>query len=84
MNRAGTMNDTHPRIAALQLELIRSASTQKRLELMDRYSGELIALSQRTINARVPDAMEAKLEWVRLNYGLELAERLRKHLYATP
>ena len=77
------MNDTHPHIAALQLELMRRTSTQRRLELMSAYSSELIAQSRRSIAARVPDALETKLEWVRLNYGADLAERLRKHLHGT-
>jgi hypothetical protein len=77
------MNDTHPRIAARQLELMRRTSTQHRLELMSAYSSALIAQSRRSIAVRVPDALDAKLEWVRLNYGADLAERLRKHLHGT-
>jgi hypothetical protein len=77
------MNDTHPRVAELQVQLMCRTSTQRRLELMSAYSGELIAQSRRSIAARVPDALEAKLEWVRLNYGADLAQRLRKHLHGT-
>ena len=77
------MNDTHPKIAALQLELMRAASSAQRLALMNAYSSELIALSKRTIAARIPDVLEANLEWVRVHYGPELADRLRKHCYAT-
>lgn len=77
------MNDTHPKIAGLQLELMRAASPQQRLALMNAYSSELIALSRRTIAAQIPDALEAKLEWVRVHYGPELADRLRKHCHAT-
>lgn len=77
------MNDTHPSIAALQLELMRKASPQKRLELMQSFSSELIALSRKSLAARLGDEREVKLEWVRINYGADVAERIRKYLYAT-
>ncbi len=77
-------NDTHPSIAKKQLELMQNTTTQKRLELMSMYSKELILQSRRTIEKRIPNAEEAKLEWVKINYGTEIANRLRKHLNGTP
>lgn len=77
------MNDTHPSIQKKLLELMQATPTQKRLELMSAYSQELITLSKRTIAQRIPDAREAKLEWVRINYGTDLASRLRKHFHGT-
>jgi hypothetical protein len=72
------MNDTHPKTQAKLLELMRQTSSQKRLELMSLFSQELMTQSRRTLAQRMPQH-EANLEWVRINYGLDIANRLRKY-----
>ncbi len=73
------MNDTHPRIAALQLELQRKRLPEQRLRLALAYSAYLINLSRGELEKRM-SATEAKIEWVRINYGEKLAQRYRSAL----
>jgi hypothetical protein len=73
------MNDTHPRIAALQLELQRKRSPEERLRLAFAYSAYLINLSRGELEKRMSKT-EAKIEWVRINYGEKLAQAYRKAL----
>jgi anaerobic ribonucleoside-triphosphate reductase len=57
---------------------MRQTSTQKRLELMSGFSQELIDQSRHTLAQRMPQP-EANLEWVKANYGADIANRLRKY-----
>jgi hypothetical protein len=70
------MNDTHPQIAALQLELQRQRSSDERLQLTFAYSAYLINLSRGELEKRMSKT-EAKIEWVRINYGERLARGYR-------
>jgi hypothetical protein len=70
--------DTHERAAKVQLELRRRMTPERRLELMDAFSRDIIQLSREALRERFPDERELRLEWVRLHYGEDLAKRLRE------
>jgi hypothetical protein len=70
------MNDTHPRIAALQYELQRKRSPEERMQLAISYSAYLINLSRAELEKRM-STTEAKIEWVRINYGEKLTKGYR-------
>jgi hypothetical protein len=70
------MNDTHPSIEALQLELQRKRSPDERMRLAFAFSAYLINLSRTELERRF-SKIEARIEWVRLNYGEDLAKRYR-------
>ena len=74
-------NDTHPDAARLQLELMRAAGHERRSELMNRFSNELIRASRQTLLSKHGgNELEAKLEWVRIQYGADLERRVREYL----
>ena len=75
-------DDTDPRAARVQLELLRSASVGRRARLTRSISGTAIELSKRAVAERMPGASreEALLRWVAVAYGDELAGRLRAFL----
>lgn len=75
-----TLSDTHARAAHVQLELLRQASPEKRLQLMESFSREVRTLSLRSLERKCGDSLLAKLEWVRLNYGDDLANRVDAEL----
>ncbi len=70
------MNDTHPSIEALQLELQRKRSPDERMRLAFAFSAYIINLSRAELEKRF-SKIEARIEWVRLNYGEDLAKRYR-------
>lgn len=77
-------SDTHPAAERVQLELLRKAGVERRAAITRSLSRTVIALSRRELRARMPDASEedVKLRWVELNYGPELAARVRAYLRA--
>jgi hypothetical protein len=75
------LSDTHPNAARVQLELMRGASHERRSELMNRYSQELIRASRsRLLLKHGGNEFEANLEWVRVQYGADLERKLRSYL----
>ena len=74
------LSDTHKEATKVQLELLRQASPEKRLRLMESFSRDVRALSLQTLERKLGDPLEAKLEWVRLNYGEDLSRRVRTEL----
>lgn len=78
------MNDTDPRAAAVQLELLRRATPERRAAIMLKLSRSVISLSRSALRARHPEWSddEIGLEWVRLNYGEALAAGARAALVA--
>jgi hypothetical protein len=75
------LSDTHPNAARVQLELIRAAGHERRSELMNQYSQELIRASRlRLLQKHQGNKLEAKLEWVRLQYGASLEQKVRAYL----
>jgi hypothetical protein len=78
MNR---LSDTHPNAARVQLELMRAAGHERRSELMNQYSQELIRASRlRLLQKHQGNELEAKLEWVKLQYGTDLEQKVRSYL----
>ncbi len=79
------MNDTDPRAAAVQLELLRQAGPERRAAIAGRLSDEVIRLSRRALREQSSpdvDELEVKLRWVELHYGADLAPRVRAYLAA--
>ncbi len=74
--------DTHPKAAAVQLGLLRTASVGRRAALARSLSSTVIGLSRRALRDRMPDATDAEVmdRWVGLNYGEDLAGRIRRYL----
>lgn len=79
-----TLSDTHPLMAAKQLELIRALSIERKLELTSAFSWDLIQASRRLISDEHPEwsDLEVKLHWAERHYGTELANRVRAYLEA--
>jgi hypothetical protein len=75
------LTDTHPNAARVQLELMRAAGHARRTELMNQYSQELIhAARLRLLQKHQGNDFEAKLEWVRIQYGAKLEQKVRAYL----
>jgi hypothetical protein len=64
----------------MQIELLRQCSPARRFTLMAGWSQMLLYASYQEVRQRLSDEREAKLEWVRRQYGAEVAERLEKQL----
>ena len=79
---SGGISDTSAEAARVQLELIRSASPERRVAACFGFSRSMIALSRAALRDRFPelDEGELRLRWVELNYGPELATQVRAHL----
>lgn len=73
--------DTHPEIERIQIEWLRKAGMSRRLQLGLELSGEAIAIAQRSIRRTHPEAseLEAKLIFVEVTYGKDLADRVRAY-----
>jgi hypothetical protein len=79
------VNDTDPRAAAVQIELLRRAGPERRAAIAGRLSDDVIRLSRRALREQSPadlDELELKLRWVELHYGSDLAPRVRAYLAA--
>jgi len=78
------MDDTHPSMAIAQLDLLRRAGCGRRAGLARSLSRTVIGLSRRELSLRMGDASAADVElrWVELQYGADLAARLRTFLEA--
>jgi hypothetical protein len=77
------VNDTDPRAAAIQLELLRRAGVEKRAAMAGALSHDVIDLSRRALRERLPrdtDEMELKLRWAEIHYGADLAGRVRAYV----
>ena len=74
--------DTSPEIERVQIELLRKAGKTRRLQLGLELSGEALEMAQRAIKRSHPELseLEAKLLFVEVTYGKELADRVRPHL----
>ena len=73
-------NDTDPKVARMQIELIRQMSPARRLQIAASMSAMVVGLSRQTLEQKLGNSEAAKIEWVRLNYGLHLAEQLQASL----
>lgn len=79
---APALSDTPPEIEMIQVALLRQATVTKRIRLARSLSQTTMQLFRRAWREAHADAnkMEVLLTSVTLNYGVELAERLRDHL----
>ncbi len=76
------LTDTDPEAVRVQMDLLRRASTGRRLRLALSLSRSVLTLSREGIARRRPGAtaQEIGLEFVRLHYGPALAHELARHL----
>lgn len=74
--------DTDPAAEEIQLSLLREASNAQRASLALSMSGWAIAMAKRAIRRVHPEASEEEvgLRFVELQYGKDLADRVRAHL----
>ncbi len=73
-------SDTHPEAEAVQMDLLRKASVAQRASMMRSLTRTAVASSRRVLQRARPglDQRELDLLFVELNYGRELADRLRQ------
>jgi hypothetical protein len=74
--------DTDPRAEAVQMDLLRRAGPARRLRMALEWSSLVIGMARRAYLRADPKLSETEvgLRFVELNYGRELAERVRRHL----
>jgi hypothetical protein len=74
--------DTSPEVERVQIELLRKAGKTRRLQLGLELSGEALEMAQRAIKRAHPELgeLEAKLLFVEITYGKDLADKVRAHL----
>ena len=74
--------DTSPEVERVQIELLRKAGKTRRLQLGLELSGEALEMAQRAIRRSHPELSEldAKLLFVEVTYGKDLADRVRSQL----
>ncbi len=76
------LNDTNPKAEKIQISLLQKAGTAKRASTMISLSQTTINLSKRAILRAHPNYNEKEINiaFVRLHYGKDLADRLKKYL----
>jgi hypothetical protein len=76
------LSDTHPDAEAVQIELSRQTTGAQRIAQMRSLTSLVIGLSRRAIARAHPhwNQYEVDMLWVELNYGKDLATRLRTYL----
>lgn len=74
--------DTRPEAELVQIELLRKATTERRLELGLSLSQEALGIARQAIARANPFAGEEdqKLLFVEVTYGKDLADRVRAYL----
>lgn len=74
--------DTRPEAATVQLSLLREASVGRRAGLARSLSSTVIDLSRRALRDAMTAATDAEVmdRWVALNYGEDLARRVRDYV----
>ena len=74
--------DTNPAIEKIQIELLRKTTDVQRLELALSLSQAALELAREGIRRANPGASKEELGliFVELNYGKELADRVRSYL----
>jgi hypothetical protein len=77
--------DTHPEAERVQIELLRKATAERRLELGLSLSEEAMEIARQAIAQANPLASEEdqKLLFVEITYGKDLADRVRAYLART-
>ncbi len=77
-----SLSDTDPEAERVHLELLRAASPRQRLRLAFSLSRTVMSLARAGLARAFPEASpeEIGLHFVALNYGPELADRVREYL----
>ncbi|HUS38376.1 MAG: hypothetical protein WBF93_09690 [Pirellulales bacterium] len=72
--------DTHPDADAMQIELLRQASISQRLMMMRSMTSVVVQSSRRACQRANPGLTRQELDllFVHLNYGRDLADRVRQ------
>jgi hypothetical protein len=65
------MNDTHPKIEAIHLEMLRSLTPEARFKIAMRFSSGVFKLSREQFNARFGEL--GLQRWLEVHYGEKLA-----------
>ena len=75
-------SDTHPEVAELQIELLRKATLAHRAQMTRSLTKMAVRNSKRAIERARPEMTprERDLFFIELNYGRELADRVRAYL----
>jgi hypothetical protein len=66
------MNDTHPKIAQIHLEMLRSLTPEARLKMALRFSSNIIELSRKQFVARHGEL--GLQRWLEAHYSVQLAK----------
>ena len=76
------LSDTHPDAERVQIELIRRKTVSERFALVRSLTAFVIDLSRRAVARANPDLDddELRLKFIEINYGAELAQRVRDYL----
>jgi hypothetical protein len=80
-------SDTDPEAGRIQIELLRAAPPGRRAQMALDLSALVIALARRGLRGTLPPGAtdeEAALLFVRLHYGSEIADGLRRRLAPRP
>ncbi len=72
-------SDTHPKIQALQIELLRTASPTRKMEMLGQLNASARMLALSGLRTRYPKASEQELR--RRLAGLLLGEELARRVY---
>jgi hypothetical protein len=77
--------DTHPEAEKVQIELLQKKTPAERFALMRSLTAFVTGLSRQSLIRTNPDLSEAELriKIIELQYGKELAERVRDYLLTT-
>ena len=75
------LTDTHPSADIVQCELLRQASIAQRLTMMRSMTRIAVHGSRRACEQAHPELTlhELELLFVELNYGRDLADKVRRH-----
>ncbi len=76
------LSDTHPDAERVQIELLRQATGAQKIAQLRSLTSLVIGLSRRAIARANPqlDHHEVDMLWVEINYGKDLAARLRSYV----
>jgi hypothetical protein len=76
------LTDTHPEAERVQLELLRKKTPAERFALMRSLTAFVTGLSRQSLVQANPglDDRELQIEALKIQYGTELAERVRQYL----
>ena len=74
--------DTNPEVEKVLVSLLRNLTIEEKLNRVLQFSSSIINLSKRAIARANPDLSEDEknILFVRIHYGNELADKLRKYL----